>query len=341
MSVPINDMNQSDSARPGPKERHALYEADQTLRDTNAVFNVLDALEPPAGKQRLLPVGLILLAGTFLLAAVGLLLSRYQEATRPQQDHVIHEVSAKDAAEKSKEETGGEKGGGLAATAPDGPAANMAVPGFGDLDMSGTSAFNQTLALDAAQPPAAEVSPAAAAPYASGKESVRRNVIDSQRSTAQQLARKAAVKTSKTHEAARLRDRNARTGQPGQGPTRIAMKRNASAADKAMRKDTDVDLIAALLSRAPNKQGQTNGIDRTADAATRMSSRTREANPSLGASGVNSDVVIRTQGDTTESLVKRCGMHGLIEGHLCRARICSGLWGKDAACPISNAANSH
>ncbi|WP_151634764.1 hypothetical protein [Noviherbaspirillum aerium] len=334
-------MNQPHSARPDPKERHALYEADQTLRDTNAVFHVLDALEPPAGKQRLLQGGLIFLAGTFLLVAVGLLLSRYQEEKRPRQEQVIHEVSAKDTAEKSSEKTGGEKGEGVAATAPDGAAANMAAPGFGDLDMSGTSAFHQSLALNTAQPPATEVSPAPASSYAPGKENVHRNVIDPQRAAAQQLARKPAVKTVKPHEVSRLRDRNLRASQSGQRPTRIAMKRSASASEKARSKDTDVDLIAALLSRVPNKQGQTNGSDRTADTATRMSSRAREANPGLGASGANSDVVIRTQGDTTESLVKRCGTLGLIEGHLCRARICSGLWGRDAACPISNAANSH
>ena len=61
----------------------------------------------------------------------------------------------------------------------------------------------------------------------------------------------------------------------------------------------------------------------------------------LGGSMANPDVVIRTQADTTESLVKRCGTLGLLEGHLCRARICSGLWGKDAACPSGHSANLH
>jgi hypothetical protein len=42
---------------------------------------------------------------------------------------------------------------------------------------------------------------------------------------------------------------------------------------------------------------------------------------------------LRAQGETTEALVKRCLALGFLEGQLCRIRICSGLWGKDSACP--------
>jgi hypothetical protein len=43
------------------------------------------------------------------------------------------------------------------------------------------------------------------------------------------------------------------------------------------------------------------------------------------------DVVERQDGDTTAQLLARCKQLGLIEGMLCRSRICSGRWA-DAAC---------
>jgi hypothetical protein len=44
------------------------------------------------------------------------------------------------------------------------------------------------------------------------------------------------------------------------------------------------------------------------------------------------DVVERQEGDTTAQLLARCKQLGLIEGMLCRSRICSGRWEADAAC---------
>lgn len=44
------------------------------------------------------------------------------------------------------------------------------------------------------------------------------------------------------------------------------------------------------------------------------------------------DVVERQDGDTTAQLLARCKQLGLIEGMLCRSRICSGRWEGDAAC---------
>lgn len=54
---------------------------------------------------------------------------------------------------------------------------------------------------------------------------------------------------------------------------------------------------------------------------------------------LNSDMVIRTQNDITESLVKGCGRLILVEGRLYRVRICSGFRGKEAACPVGNTAH--
>ena len=44
------------------------------------------------------------------------------------------------------------------------------------------------------------------------------------------------------------------------------------------------------------------------------------------------DVVLRQEEEETASLLQRCRQLGLIEGMLCRARICSGRWDSDPAC---------
>ncbi|OYO30116.1 hypothetical protein CD932_02435 [Janthinobacterium sp. PC23-8] len=44
------------------------------------------------------------------------------------------------------------------------------------------------------------------------------------------------------------------------------------------------------------------------------------------------DVVLRHEEAETASLLQRCRQLGLIEGMLCRARICAGRWDSDPAC---------
>ncbi|MNS97304.1 hypothetical protein D3C72_1316300 [compost metagenome] len=44
------------------------------------------------------------------------------------------------------------------------------------------------------------------------------------------------------------------------------------------------------------------------------------------------DVVLRKQEEETAELLQRCQQLGLIEGMLCRSRICSGRWDSDPAC---------
>nr|WP_229260038.1 hypothetical protein [Duganella aquatilis] len=70
--------------------------------------------------------------------------------------------------------------------------------------------------------------------------------------------------------------------------------------------DTDVTLLTALVAHA-NK-------------------------PSTVAPERSRDVIERQEGDTTTQLLARCKQLGLIEGMLCRSRICSGRWESDAAC---------
>lgn len=70
--------------------------------------------------------------------------------------------------------------------------------------------------------------------------------------------------------------------------------------------DTDVTLLTAL-------------VEHTSKPAAVAPERSR-------------DVVERQDGDTTTQLLARCKQLGLIEGMLCRSRICSGRWEADAAC---------
>lgn len=53
------------------------------------------------------------------------------------------------------------------------------------------------------------------------------------------------------------------------------------------------------------------------------------------------DVVVRTPEASTEELLARCRSLGVLEGELCRFRICSGRWGADAACPVTDQPASH
>lgn len=109
----------------------------------------------------------------------------------------------------------------------------------------------------------------------------------------------------------------------------VASKKNTG-------KDKDVDLIAALLTHVSS--GAKAPVSEKPKKATSNSPTVRTS--SLGGSSkleqktsANRDVVIAGPGESTESLVKRCKALGFFDGELCRLRICSGMWGKDAACP--------
>lgn len=71
-------------------------------------------------------------------------------------------------------------------------------------------------------------------------------------------------------------------------------------------RDTDVVLLAALVAHA--------------------------SKPTVTVAERSRDVVERRDGDTTAQLLARCQQLGVIEGMLCRSRICSGRWDTDAAC---------
>jgi hypothetical protein len=89
--------------------------------------------------------------------------------------------------------------------------------------------------------------------------------------------------------------------------TASAHARKASAAlPVAPTSDTDVTLLTALVAHA--------------------------SQPAVVTAERSRDIVERGDGDTTAELLHRCKQLGLIEGMLCRSRICSGRWENDLAC---------
>lgn len=340
MSILPKDKKHSDpvaSTRHKALDRHAIYAGDQNTRDTSAVFHVLDALEPPPGKQRMLRGGLVLLAGACLIVAMGLLISRYTDDIR-----VRPEALSRPAADgNASNELPGVIGNAgreqaipdaFAAMAASHPSAEAAGP-----DTRRASVIEQPPAADAVQPPDALGK--------TGERSVVPSARKPQHEALSQASRKTALKVTSAHPVPGGRNPNAKERrQPEQPAKRMLAKGKTAAPDKSKRKDADVDLIAALLSRVQNKPSKPDSVgaaEKPAQAIAATAARSPELHASLGGRTGNSDVVIRTQGDTTESLVKRCGALGFIEGQFCRARICSGLWGKDAACPLSSPENLH
>ena len=86
-------------------------------------------------------------------------------------------------------------------------------------------------------------------------------------------------------------------------PATAAASRDKAAAPA---NDTDVALLTALVAHA--------------------------GKPVVVAPERSRDIVERRDGDSTDDLLARCKQLGLIEGMLCRSRICSGRWESDATC---------
>ena len=103
------------------------------------------------------------------------------------------------------------------------------------------------------------------------------------------------------------------TSKNNSTPTATPRATPATAATAAARgktsapaNDTDVVLLTALVAHA--------------------------GKPVVVAPERSRDIVERREGDSTAELLARCKQLGLIEGMLCRSRICSGRWESDATC---------
>ncbi|MBA5608403.1 hypothetical protein H3H36_23940 [Duganella sp. FT3S] len=105
------------------------------------------------------------------------------------------------------------------------------------------------------------------------------------------------------HKAAPRMTREVVAGAHASGPR--GARTNAVAATPPLA-DTDVTLLTALVAHA--------------------------SQPATVLSQSNRDVVERGDSDSTAELLHRCKQLGLIEGMLCRSRICSGRWENEAVC---------
>lgn len=150
--------------------------------------------------------------------------------------------------------------------------------------------------------------------------------VDRQPAAAQRVAEAPANKLAPPEKARTVQTARHATPKSRQ-PHRAAARR---------KDDRDVDLIAALLTRvsAADTAGKSA---KSAGAPKGRNASAAPKNSSVADSSVkpNRDLVLNQAHESLSTLVRRCRTLGLVEGELCRLRICSGSWGKDPACPAS------
>jgi hypothetical protein len=104
--------------------------------------------------------------------------------------------------------------------------------------------------------------------------------------------------------------------------------------------DRDASLLAALVAYGEGRPA-TDINARAAPITNKSTDPKAGGTVTLAQAGgqfdPKRDVVLREPAVSTAELVRRCKMLGFFEGLLCRMRVCSNLWGKDAACPQSSA----
>jgi hypothetical protein len=103
------------------------------------------------------------------------------------------------------------------------------------------------------------------------------------------------------------------------------------ATDKSHPADTDdhdVKLLTALVASTPVAKEQPSKAHNTKHATNK---------PQTSPKDDSRDIVERKPGDSTASLLARCKKLGMIEGELCRWRICADRWDTDPVCK----ANAH
>ncbi|EJN07163.1 hypothetical protein, partial [Herbaspirillum sp. YR522] len=101
------------------------------------------------------------------------------------------------------------------------------------------------------------------------------------------------------------------------------------------RNDADVDVIKALVGRSADVEKKRAAKESKPAGNNQKLAQNAEAQAKPG-DGRNVDIVQRTPGESTESLLNRCKALGFLEGEFCRWRICSGRWDTDAACKVPN-----
>ncbi|PLY41481.1 hypothetical protein CSZ94_15750 [Janthinobacterium sp. ROICE36] len=105
--------------------------------------------------------------------------------------------------------------------------------------------------------------------------------------------------------AAAVTTANAGVPRKAPPPARQAAARPQESRPAAAPGDSDVALLTAMVAHAHRQEGTAKPVR---------------------------DVVLRLQERETAELLRRCKQLGMIEGMLCRSRICSGRWDSDPAC---------
>lgn len=298
--------------------RPSLYGTAST--DTTAeIFSILDALEPPQRKStwlRRLTSGLLLVAVVAAIAATAS--SRY--------GHVFPVKGWLEAAFKR----------GTAVVPPSDASwqqqqASPSVPEI-QAPLVATIVDDVAVAEEKDRQTAADAIEQRALPAEAAQEAVpggQTFVADS--------GEKRPTQAKATAKSAAREKADTKYSQRGVGR---AAQASTSASVGQKGKDKDVDLIAALLSHVSRSAGG----EREPAKARNSSSGASAAPPAFKRerlSDSNREVVLRSSGESTDSLVMRCQSLGFFEGQLCRMRICSDLWGKDPACPLPTVNSSN
>lgn len=99
--------------------------------------------------------------------------------------------------------------------------------------------------------------------------------------------------------------------------------------------DSDVNILTALVSHGDSVNEPAKPAKETAKSKQQAKKKAAEPVLAQNASDGGPDIVERKNGDSTAGLLQRCRQLGMIEGELCRWRICSGRWDTDTACKVN------
>lgn len=283
----------------------SLYSFNSGARDSAEIFSILDALEPRRSKSAVWwRAGLLalvaMLAGALYLAGRDVDLYQLWSPAASGELALGRTIIEQQAPEPAPAATAAREGAPAAVPiVADGPLPHTGL----QADAAGAAKDGASPALDAAL--AATPAPASAA---LAKDASSQGVA------APGAGEKAAISGRK---------QESRPLQPAPASDPPLAQRTGA--------DSDVDLIAALVAHVSHAEAGGKGAGKSGPKAARAraESAIRKERPIES----SRDIVVRNDEDTTEALVARCRALGLIEGELCRLRICSGRWGIDAACP--------
>ena len=304
--------------------RPSLYSG--TSSDNTAeVFHILGVLEPPPRSGRLIKRAALVLLVIFVSAGAFVAVNNFPEL-RSRAMAVVDSTFSRDeaprqtvaapampvlAAAKPQDEQAS-----VAKIVSDDPADQQAP---GSLDL--TAQANIGLPVPSPLPELAAKSimdAGSLSPPAAVSASPDKQPAAAQNAAEAQANKPVAPKKARTVQAAR---------QATSKPHHAAARR---------KDDRDVDLIAALLTRV-SAADTTEKSAKSAGAPKGRNAPASQKNSSAAGSSEkpNRDLVLNQAHESLSTLVRRCRTLGLVEGELCRLRICSGSWGKDPACPAS------